>query len=69
MRFFWIVSLIWLPLRYYLFMDATQWNIMPAALGEHPAHPALLTLFLFAAVYVAIGLRDLYSSESKLRRN
>ncbi|MDO8272558.1 MAG: FMN-binding glutamate synthase family protein, partial [Gammaproteobacteria bacterium] len=65
-RFFWIVSLAWLPLSYYLLMDATDWIVMPAALGEHPA---LLTLFLFAAVYVSIGMRDLYSSESNLRRN
>lgn len=65
-RFFWIVSLIWLPLSYYLLMEATDWIIMPAALGEHPA---LLTLFLLAVVYVSIGMRDLYSSESNLRRN
>lgn len=65
-RFFWIVSLLWLPLSYYLLMEATDWIVMPAALGEHPA---LLTLFLFAVVYVSIGMRDLYSSESNLRRN
>lgn len=65
-RFFWIVSLLWLPLSYCLLMEATDWIVMPAALGEHPA---LLTLFLFAVVYVSIGMRDLYSSESNLRRN
>ena len=65
-RFFWIVSLAWLPLSYYLLMDATEWNVMPAALGEYPVR---LTLFLFAVVYVCIGMRDLYSSESNLRRN
>jgi glutamate synthase domain-containing protein 2 len=65
-RFFWIVSLVWLPLSYYLLMDATEWNVMPAALGEYPVR---LTLFLFAVVYVSIGMRDLYSSESNLRRN
>ncbi len=65
-RFFWIVSLLWLPLSYYLLMEATDWIVMPAALCEHPA---LLTLFLFAVVYVSIGMRDLYSSESNLRRN
>ncbi|MES3008992.1 MAG: FMN-binding glutamate synthase family protein [Pseudomonadota bacterium] len=65
-RFFWIVSLIWLPLSYYLLMEATGWTVMPAALG---AHPALLTLFVLAVVYFSIGMRDLYSSESNLRRN
>jgi len=65
-RFFWIVSLAWLPLSYYLLMDATDWIVMPAALGEHPV---LLTLFLFAVIYVSIGMRDMYSSESNLRRN
>jgi len=65
-RFFWIVSLAWLPLSYYLLMDATECNVVPAALGEHPAR---LTLFLFAVMYVAIGMRDMYSSESNLRRN
>ena len=65
-RFFWIVSLVWLPLSYCLLMVATDWNVMPAALSEHPT---LLALFLFAVVYVAIGMRDLYSSESNLRRN
>lgn len=65
-RFFWIVSLIWLPLSFYWLGSATQWTITLSALGS--ASQALLS-FLLAVAFVATGLHDLYLSESNLRRN
>ncbi|MDP1929965.1 MAG: FMN-binding glutamate synthase family protein [Gammaproteobacteria bacterium] len=65
-RFFWIVSILWLPLSFYWLVSATQWEITPIALADQPR--ALIS-FLLAAIFVAIGLHDLYFSESNLRRN
>lgn len=65
-RLFWIVSLLWLPLSFFWLGSATQWELTPSALW--PESSALIS-FLLAVAFVAIGLHDLYFSESNLRRN
>lgn len=65
-RFFWIVSLLWLPLSFFWLGIATQWTLTPSALWSESS--ALIS-FVLAVAFVAIGLHDLYFSESNLRRN
>ncbi|MGB4249034.1 MAG: FMN-binding glutamate synthase family protein [Pseudohongiellaceae bacterium] len=65
-RFFWIVSLLWLPLSFFWLGTATQWTLIPSALWSEAS--ALIS-FVLAVAFVAIGLHDLYFSESNLRRN
>src|SRR3989338_390836 len=65
-RFFWIVSLLWLPLSCFWLGTAPQWTLIPSALWSEAS--ALIS-FVLAVAFVAIGLHDLYFSESNLRRN
>lgn len=65
-RFFWIVSIIWLPSSYYLLFTRTDWSWSPENLARYPLP---LFLFLFGIFFFALGIRDLFFSESNLRKN
>jgi glutamate synthase domain-containing protein 2 len=65
-RFFWIASIIWLPSSYYLLFTKTQWSVAPS---ELLLYPLPLLSFLLANLFFAIGVRDLFFSESNLRKN
>lgn len=65
-RFFWITSLLWLSVSFYIVLVASDGVLSPTALAEHPASVAF---FLCALAFFAIGLHDMYISDSNLRKN
>lgn len=65
-RFFWITSLLWIPVAFYTVWVATNGALSPVALAEHPGP---VTFFGAALVFFAIGLHDMYVSDSNLRKN
>jgi len=65
-RFFWITSLLWLPVSFYTVFVAIDGVLSPIALAEHPAP---VVFFLCALAFFAIGLHDMYLSDSNLRKN
>jgi glutamate synthase domain-containing protein 2 len=65
-RFFWITSLLWLSVSFYTVLVASAGVLSPTALAEHPAPVAF---FLCALAFFAIGLHDMYISDSNLRKN
>jgi glutamate synthase domain-containing protein 2 len=65
-RFFWITSLLWIPLAFYTVWVATNGTLAPVALVEHPGP---VTFFVCALVFFGIGMHDMYFSDSNLRRN
>ena len=65
-RFFWITSLLWLPVAFYTVWVATNGSLSPVALAEHPGP---VTFFGCALVFFGIGLHDMYVSDSNLRKN
>lgn len=63
-RFFWITSLLWLLLG--------AWGVWHVSAGESAAlsaHPWALTFLVLGIGFFAIGLHDMYVSESNLRKN
>ena len=65
-RFFWITSLLWIPVAFYTVWVATNGALSPVALAEHPGP---VTFFGCALVFFGIGLHDMYVSDSNLRKN
>jgi glutamate synthase domain-containing protein 2 len=65
-RFFWITSLLWIPVAFYTVWVATNGTLAPLALAENPGP---VTFFACALVFFGIGVHDMYFSDSNLRRN
>ncbi|MEY3668405.1 MAG: hypothetical protein RL572_1945 [Pseudomonadota bacterium] len=65
-RFFWITSLLWIPVAFYSVWVATHGTLAPVALAGHPGPVSFL---ICALVFFGIGVHDMYFSDSNLRRN
>ncbi len=65
-RFFWITSILWIPVAFYTVWVATNGALTPKALAEHPG-PVIF--FGCALAFFGIGLHDMYVSDSNLRKN
>lgn len=65
-RFFWITSLLWIPVSFSTVWVATNGALAPAALAEHPGP---VTFLVCALVFFGVGVHDIYFSDSNLRRN
>lgn len=65
-RFYWITSLVWLSIGAYILFPLGSTNLSIWAANEHIG---ALTFFLFGLLYFAVGLHDMYLSDSNLRKN
>jgi glutamate synthase domain-containing protein 2 len=65
-RFYWVMALLLTPLSFLLLLNASAYSFWPTDLFSHPG---LLFLSFIFVMFTAVGLYDLYWSDSNLRKN